>query len=280
MKLKLLLLISLLFVGSVGAMSIESVDSNEFAPGEQGLINIRFENEHSFDIIDVNVHLDFSGAELPFAPVDMGSNVFIDEINDGDDELVQFNIVVLPNAELNIYSVPVHITYFGNNETYEREDMISIIVHTDPILSVIVSEPDFIVGNIADVNIKIINEGLADVKFLKVKLGNSDFFDVLSSSEIYVGELDSDDSDKVEFSIRLNNVISDSISIPVSLEYYDSSNNLYTMGDNLRINVYSEKEAKDLGLIVNEKSTWWIYLIVGFVIFAIYKHRKKKKRKR
>ena len=279
MKLKLLLLISLLFVSSVSAMSIESVDSNAFVPGEEGLINIKFENEHSFEITDVNVYLDFSDVNLPFAPVDMGSNIFIDELDNGDDKLVQFNIVVLPDAELNIYSVPVYITYYGNNNTYEREDMISIIVHTDPVLSIIISEPDFIVGTVADINVKIINEGLADVKFLKVKLGNSDFFDVLSSSEIYVGELDSDDSDKVEFSLRLDDVLSNSISIPVSLEYYDSSNNFYTFGDNLRMNVYSEDEAEELGLIVNEKSIWWIYLIIIGFIFGVYKHRRKKRKR-
>jgi hypothetical protein len=280
MKLKLLLLISLLFVGSVEAMSIESVDSNDFAPGEQGLINIRFENEHSFEITDVNIQLDFSDAELPFAPVDMGSSVFVDEIDDGDDKLVQFNIVVLPNADLNIYSVPVLISYFGNNETYEKEEMISITVHTDPVLSVIVSKPDFIVGDSSELNLRVINEGLADVKFLKVKLGNSDFFNTLSPSEVYVGELGSDDFDKVSFDIKLNNVISESIGLPISLEYYDSSNNFYTVGDNLRINIYSESEAKELGLIENEKSTWWIYLVAGIVVFAIYRYRKKKKRKR
>ena len=269
-------LLILLFTNFASALNIVSVNSNGFEPGENGLISLEIENEHDFDITDINIILDLSREELPIAPVDSSASVFVDEIESGDDDLIQFNVIVLPEANLGIYKIPVLINYVGLNDTvYEREEMISLSVESEPKISLSVDEPDFIVGNFADISIGIVNEGFSDIKFLKVKIGESDFFDILSSNEVYVGELDSDDFDRTEFKLMLKDPMS-SINIPISLEYYDETNQFYTFGDTLRLNVYSEDEAKKLGLIENQKNYWWVFVVALVLFFVIRKIKKKR----
>lgn len=267
-----------MFANFTSAFNIVSVISGDFVPGEEGLISLEIENEHDFDIREINIMLDLSEENLPIAPVDSSASVFVDEIEEGDDDLVQFNIIILPEANLGVYRIPILITYINLNETlYEREEMISLSVESEPKLSLRVDEPDFIVGEFADISIGIINEGFSDVKFLKVKIGESDFFEVLSNNEIYIGELNSDDFDRAEFKIMLKDPMN-SINVPISLEYYDESNQFYTFGDTLRLNVYSENEAKSLGLIEDKQNYWWILVVVLGLFFIFRKIKKKRKR--
>ncbi len=276
-KIILMVLMLFLFANLTSAFSIVSVNSGSFAPGEQGIISLEIENERDHDMRDVSIVLDLSDDNLPIAPVDSSASVFVDELDVGDDERIEFSLIVLPEAALGVYKIPVLVTYTGYNDSlYEIEEMISLIVASEPKLSLRIDDPDFIIGDFADISIGIVNEGLSDVKFLKVKIEESDFFDVLSNQEVYVGELSSDDFDRVDFKLLLNDPLA-SISIPITLEYYDSTNKFYSHGDSLRISVYSEKEAEALGLLEVQRSKWWIFALL-FVILMIVRKVKKRKR--
>jgi len=276
-KIILMVLMLFLFANLTSAFSIVSVNSGSFAPGEQGIISLEIENERDHDMRDVSIVLDLSDDNLPIAPVDSSASVFVDEFDVGDDERIEFSLIVLPEAALGVYKIPVLVTYTGYNDSlYEIEEMISLIVASEPKLSLRIDDPDFIIGDFADISIGIVNEGLSDVKFLKVKIEESDFFDVLSNQEVYVGELSSDDFDRVDFKLLLNDPLA-SISIPITLEYYDSTNKFYSHGDSLRISVYSEKEAEALGLLEVQRSKWWIFALL-FVILMIVRKVKKRKR--
>ena len=276
-KIILMVLMLFLFANLTSAFSIVSVNSGSFAPGEQGIISLEIENERDHDMRDVSIVLDLSDDNLPIAPVDSSASVFVDELDVGDDERIEFSLIVLPEAALGVYKIPVLVTYTGYNDSlYEIEEMISLIVASEPKLSLRIDDPDFIIGDFADISIGIVNEGLSDVKFLKVKIEESDFFDVLSNQEVYVGELSSDDFDRVDFKLLLNDPLA-SISIPITFEYYDSTNKFYSHGDSLRISVYSEKEAEALGLLEVQRSKWWIFALL-FVILMIVRKVKKRKR--
>ena len=272
-----MVLMLFLFADPIDAFSIVSVNSDSFAPGEQGIISLEIENERDHDIRDVSIVLDLSSDNLPIAPVDSSASVFVDELDVGDDERIEFSLIVLPEASLGVYKIPVLVTYVGYNDSiYELEEMISLIVSSEPKLSLRIDEPDFIIGDFAEISIGIVNEGLSDVKFLKVKIEGSDFFEVLSNQEVYVGELSSDDFDRVDFKLLLKDPL-DSVSIPITLEYYDSTNQFYSYGDSLRISVYSEQEAEALGLLEVQRSKWWIFVIL-VLIFVIVRKVKKRKR--
>ena len=83
-------------------------------------------------------------------------------------------------------------------------------------------------GNREEVKIKIINKGLSDIRFLEVYVEESTKYDILSEREIYVGDLDSDDFDSVEFDVFFDKKIRDNAVMPVKLKYKDNFNNEYS----------------------------------------------------
>ena len=99
-------------------------------------------------------------------------------------------------------------------------------------------------------------------------------YEILSASAIYIGEVDVDDFESEEFTIipKTNNP-----QLKFLLEYKDINNNEFTESRVINMNVYSEEEAKKLGLINQNISWFFVALIVlVLVLFFIYRRRKKK----
>lgn len=280
MKKIILLLLLLLVVGSASAVNIDDVSSVSIEPGKTGVVSFNVENDHNFDVFDVSLILDLSGM-IPIAPYQGSAEVFIGELNNGDDERVSFSVISSADAELGLYKIPVLISYVDEDGlAFVKTDFISVIIDSVPEIEVLLDEPNYFLGATSDVSISVINRGLANVKFLSVELLKSDFYDVISVNEIYIGDLDSDDFDNAEFKIKLNYPLPSKVTVPVKLSYYDANNNLYREVFDLRADVYSMEEAKQLGL-VDSPNYSWIFIIVGLVILLIvYKIIKKKRKKR
>ena len=275
------MLLVLILVGSVSAVNINSVNSVEIEPGKTGLINIDVENNHEFDVEDVSLILDLSS--VPIAPYFSSAEAFIGQLDEGDEESINFNVVVSAGAELGLYKIPVMISYVDKDGVeFDKVDFISVLVVSDPKISVYLDEPNYIVGNRADISVQIVNRGLSDVKFLSIELKDSSFYDLLSLDEIYVGDLDSDDFDNAEYKLILNYPLPNKINLLFKIKYYDANNNFYSEDVTLVADVYSVEKAKQLGLISNVDYTWLpiliVILIVSFIVYRIIKKRRRKSR--
>jgi hypothetical protein len=282
MKKLMLLMLLLLFSTSVSALSIDGVEvvPSRVSPGNSANIRLQIENEENFDVNNVLIKLDLSSEFLPIAPIGSGTEKFILEIEDEDSEYVYFDVVVLAFAPLGVYKIPVVITYEENGEIIIKNEMISLEVYASPELDVLISGPDFLVGYVSEIEFEIINKGLSDVNFLNIILKESSFYNILTSSEIYVGELDSDDSDKVSFKLQLNYPTPSQISFPIVLEYEDSNNLKITKEFIVKKKIYSFDEAVKLGLISEEGGVAKFFLIILFVILFFGYRKFKKKRKK
>jgi len=280
---KLIFLVFLiLFSASVSALSIVNVDTvpSRVSPGSSANIRLQIENEEDFDVNNILIKLNLDSEVLPIAPTNSGIEKFILEIEDEDKEYVYFDVVVLSFAPMGIYKIPVTISYEKDGDTITKDEMISLEVYSSPELDVIISEPDFLVGQTSEVEFEIINKGLSDVNFLNVILKESSFYNILTSSEVYVGELDSDDSDKISFNLQLNYPSPNQISFPIVLEYEDSNNIRITEDFIVKKKVYGLDEAIDLGLISKNGGVMKYFFIIFFVVLFFGYRKFKKKRKR
>ena len=126
----------------------------------------------------------------------------------------------------------------------------------------------------------MINSGLADVKFVYLSVGNVKGIKFISEKEQYIGDIDSDDFDSVEFSAYINVDSSDTINLPISLKFRDATNKEFTKNKNITLKIYSLKEAQKLGLV--KKPSYTTYFIIGILVLGYfgYRIRKKKKLKR
>jgi hypothetical protein len=266
----------------ISAVSITNVLSNpsEIIPGQIADVSIEIENVFDYDVTNLKVSLDLSNT--PFAPYQSSSEIFLEELDKGDEEDFDFKLIVLPDTSSGIYKIPIQISYKNNaSENVTKNQIISLIVNSKPELKVSLEDSVTIIkGQENKISVRIVNSGLADVKFVYVSLNNIGGIQVLSEKEQYIGSINSDDFDSVNYRIYVSTGISNDISLPVTIKYRDATNKEFEETKIIPIRTYSLKEAQNLGLV--KKPSYTIYLIIGslIIIYIIYRVRKSIKKKR
>ena len=280
--------ISLSFVASVSITDVSS-SPEEVAPGETVDITIEIENIFDYDVTNLNVRLDLSGENVPFAPYQSSSEKFLDELDEGDEEDFKFKLITLPETPTGIYKIPVEISYNyedGNDTILEgpKLELISITVNSEPELKVSLDDSVVLIkGKENIVTLKIINSGLSDIKFLYVIPSDVTGLKFISEKEQYLGDIDSDDFDNAEYSIIVNADAPNSITLPITLNFMDATNKEFTENTNLVLKPYSLKEARELGLVDKPQIVPYVIvfiLIIGYIVYRTLKKRKLKKKRR
>jgi len=264
-----LVLLAIPLVSAQVAVQSFSASPEKVLPGDHVELKITLENVGNDDVRDVLVALDLS--QVPFAPLRSSSEKIIDRIRDGDEETVLFELVALPDASSQIYKIPVRISY---NET-SKSSLISLEVSAEAKLDVIMEDSEIIkVNDQGAVTLKFINNGLTQIKFLKVTLQDSMYYEILSPKTLYIGEVDVDDFETEEFVIISK---AKNPRLVLNLEYTDSNNNEFRETRDISLNVYTLEEAKHLGLVKGNFSSFWIIIVVIVIAFVLYRIFKRKK---
>jgi len=293
-------------------ISVQTVDANlgivsidtypeKIKPGEEAQVNITVKNMADSTMNDISFKLDLTYSDLldsataitaadsiiafnalPFAPIGSATEQKIYSLGPGKEATFTYNLIAYSDAESRVYKIPVEISYYDELQTeYVKEDIIGLIVGTKPELSVVIDETDIYVGKQSGtVVLRFINKGFSDVKFLDVMLADNGEYELISSEEVYIGNVDSDDYETAEFEIYLKNGAGrkeGEIKLPIMIEYRDANNNIYTEEHDLELKVVS---AKKLGIKSSSGlSTLLLLLIIGGVVYFFYRRRKKKNKK-
>lgn len=240
-------------------------------PGEELTLELNLENVGDDDIENVVVTVDLTA--VPFAPVGSSTEKVIDEINDHDQDTIYFTLKALPSAELQIYKIPVIITYDG----FSKTSLVGVEVQAKATLDLFLENSDaIVVDQQGKITLKFVNNGLAQIKLLKVTLQESASYDIVSPSSLYIGEVDIGDFETEEFTIIPTTT---NPSLILDLEYSNSANRRFTDTKLLPLKVYTKEEAQQLGLIDDNGSFFPILAIVVVVVAAAFIYRKAKKRK-
>ncbi len=275
----LFLLVGNLFM--VSSISITDVSSSpqEVAPGQ--IVDIILEIENILDdyVYNLNVKLDLSGEDVPFAPYQSSSEKFLEELEDGDEETFKFKLIALPETDTGIYKIPVEISYKDEEENVSTKyELISLIVNSKPELKVSLEDSTVLIKGKENVfSVKIVNFGLADVKFVYLTVNNVNGIKFLSEKEQYIGDINSDDFDNIEYELYVNADASGTINLPIVLKFKDAINKEFIESKNVVLKTYSLKEAQNLGLV--EKPSYTIYIIGGVLVLGYIFYRIMKKRK-
>ncbi|MCK4927132.1 MAG: COG1361 S-layer family protein [Candidatus Aenigmarchaeota archaeon] len=253
----------------------------QFLPGQKGDADIVIKNTADSTLKNIKVTMDLSSATVPFAPLGKSTTYIINNMAGGEEEIATFEIIATPEAISGIYKIPLTITFSDNvGNDYTSSEIVSLIVGGTPDLLVNV-EPEklFLSGTTGDIRVNIINKGLVDVKYVTVKIENTDNFELLSNDEIYIGNIDSDDFDSASFSIHISPSFSGDLSIPMTLTYMSANNDAFEVDETLEMRVYTSSEAQSLGLI-SKSSASTIYAAIVIVAVVYIGYRKYKKRKK
>ncbi|MGV8150106.1 MAG: COG1361 S-layer family protein [Candidatus Woesearchaeota archaeon] len=269
-------------------LSIESVTimPQEISPGSEGTINIEVKNiaPNTFTDLSMKLYLQTivgsTVVDLPFAPVDSSAEQRIYRLESGETESFKFKVQAYPDAESKVYKIPFTLEYYDNlGNKKNKSDYIGVVVNSNPEISTILDRTDITNDKRSGtVTLKIINKGLGEIKFLNVVLQESDDYEILSESAVnYVGNLESDDYQTIDYKIALHKDTAD-ISIPVKLEYRDSTNKYYEVVQNVPLNLIDSGKLDAANGKSSATLVVVIILVLAIAAWIWYKKTRKSKK--
>jgi len=288
-------IILLVLTLSFAAAIVIDADYVTLYPGEQGKVGIDIENNENFDIEDVSVSLELGSQRilnefgiviseteaLPFTVIG-SSEKDVDDLDEDDDDSVSFTLRPSTDITPGDYNIPYIVKYTNaenDSETFEKSGSFGLRVSAKTEIDFSVEVRDnAIVGREGKVSLEIINKGLGEIKSVSVQIFPNGF-ELLSKNKVFVGTIDSDDTDVATFNViyKTENPV-----FSAKVEYKDFDNNDRVETVDINFKVYTEEEALQLGII--QKSNTLIYglviaiLIVAWLIWRIIKKKRKNRR--
>ena len=264
------------------AIRIQEINTvpHEIIPGNSATLGIKIRNSAKLHLDDVRIKL-----VLPeeFSFLDDVNQVKISRLESEDSKNISFNIITLPSTSEGIYDASLiidYISYLGVNYDNFGEDKqdnytFSLVVKGTPEIFAQIEKSEIYKGNdVGVVTIKFVNNGIGDAKFFTAKLLESENYEIISSNMDYIGDLDSDDFESIDFRIKLKK--EKTTDLLLKIDYKDSLNEDYSKEFKLPLEI---RGAKELGIKTNGTSTVIIILIVIAIIgYFVYKKYKKKKK--
>ncbi len=259
-------------------LSIDSIETPEkLKPGNSGDIKINLKNLAFSYIKDIRVKLGLDN--LPISTVGMSNEKIIKQLEPNTVGSVEFTIMADPDAESNVYKLPINIEFFDKLGTkYNKNGTVGLIIGAEPDLSVYIDSTDiYRPDSSGEISIKFVNKGVTDIKFLNVILKETDEYNVIGSNQAYIGNIESDDYETTDFKLSVKKTKSKELTIPLLIDYRDASNREYKKELNLKLRLYSASEAKKLGLVKGRSSVGILIIVIIVVVGVfIYLRRKKK----
>ncbi|MBR9703995.1 hypothetical protein GOV12_01180 [Candidatus Pacearchaeota archaeon] len=250
-------------------MTVKSIKMPDLSPGEVGLLNITLKNNGKNRVSDIELNLKLPGEFEFYEDV---SKIKISEMKSGQEKLISYRIVALPSSIDGIYGANITVDYTSNyganyiNVGQTQQDIfdLGLEIRSEPSIFVILEESEIYSGStVGEISLKFINDGTTDIKFLTVDLSETDKYSLLVDKKNYVGDLDSDDFQTVEYKIKLNREDYTEVELPIIISYKDSLNKEYSNEFKVTLNI---RDAKDVGVSSNN---YYILIVVGIIILII-----------
>jgi len=224
--------------------------------------------------------------DFPFSIYSGKSTVDIGKLKAGqsgaDAVIVDYKLKVDKDAVEGDNEIKLELKVDGLWQAYDEDDFfIDVEDYNFPEIKVYVKDSTInFAGQKGEVVVEIANTNLEDIKFLQMSLLESEDFELLSSSNyVYIGDVDSDDTESEEFEIYVNPSVSGDLVLPILLEYQDSNEKLYEEEYMLKLRLFDSSEAKKVGLAGGSNMGLTIGIIVLLAIggyFFWWRKRKKK----
>jgi len=121
-----------------------------------------------------------------------------------------------------------------------------------------------------EVSLKIVNKGLSDLKLMNAVLVETPDYSITSKNEEYIGNIDSDDYENVEFTIDCNK---NYVELKLKLEYLDANNVRYNEEYDIPMKVSKTQKGKGTKVI-------GILIVIAIVAGGIWYYKRKHKKKK
>lgn len=241
-------------------------------PGQTATVMLMLRNAGRIAVKNLDVGIDLEDGS--FSTIGTGTKQRVDRIDAGETETVTFQLASDTSTLVKVYGIPVSLSYQDErNAQYTDTAKFSLVVNAEPELALTVDSTDFeSKTKPGTVSLKIVNKGVVDLKYVTVRVTQTPEYDVLSSSnEEYVGNLDSDDFETVDFIIK---PLAASPRLQVQVEFKDPYNTNYNKVYDLPLRIITDKDLgkgkSPIGTII------FVLLIAGGAAYWWFRRKKKR----
>lgn len=208
-------------------------------PGSDAIISFDMENVAPHQLRDIIIQL-----ELPsqLAPKDVSKEKI--RVLEGLSKIEKnFSVVVLPNTKEGVYKIPFTLDYLDEiGNSYSENNTLSIKISAEPKIFTEVTSSTIYEGNLlGTVDIKVANRGVGDLKFFVMELLPSNDYEITGSSKDYIGALNSDDYETVDFKLKVSEGKKE-LNLKIKLDYTDANNKEYTNNIEIPLKVLSAQD--------------------------------------
>ncbi len=291
-SLLLVLTVTLSFLTSVSLASAQTAKtpvisvtliSQDPDPVEQGdVVEVRFKVENTGALTSENIYLEI----LPDYPFSLYSGKAVQDLGKlgANPITVRYKLKVDEEAAEGDNEIRLQLK-IGNGiwQTYDENNFLIDVKDYDiPDVQVYLRESTIKqAGQVGTITIEMANTDLADIKFLQLTLLPTEDYQILSSSNyVYIGDVDSDDTETEDFEIYVSKGARDEIILPVLVKYQDINEKKYEESFSIKLRLYDSSDLRKLGLA---EKNYFAYIAAGVVVAAallIYWRSRRKQRQR
>lgn len=265
-------IVFILALNLTSAVTVSNVEIQELFPGESVPVSLTLKNNLDDTIEEVSVSLVLDKTSF----ITIGSSEdSIDEIKENKQANFEFEIKAPNDIKPGIYNIPYIITYKFQDNPDQKQGNFGITVGAKTELSFASETENNIVGEKGKISLKIINNGLADLRFVSVKIVPVGYT-LLSTDEVYIGTVNSDDFETASFDVIYTDV---NAKLSAIVNYRDFDNNVKTEVADLPINVYTREKALELGLIQQSYTFYYLIAVIAIIlIWFVYRRIRRRRR--
>jgi len=258
-------------------IAITSVEPDSIIPGRKTEVRFTFQNPTDSIIKEITIRPVFDGT--PFTPMNSISERRISSLKPMEEETLTYELVADPSYDTKPYRIPINIQYNDfNGRVVNKSDIIGLLIKPDISYILGIEETEvYSRGNVGNVIISISNVGFSEMKFVNLELQDSDYYKVIGSRVVYLGNLDSDDFETAQFKIQA--LKSKSVPLNVKINYKDTYNNEESENEIVNLPIYSSGAAVAYGLTQPKGSfiNLIFYVLMALFIYSWYKEWRLQK---
>ena len=257
-------------------LAVDSVEMipRDPAPGQLVNATILLHNLVETSVEDVKVTLDLSESNL--APIGSTNQKIVQRIDGSETVAVPFTLAVDANAPAKINQIPLRIEYanhFNDQFTLNTSFGVRVAAASDYLMNLESTEVHTANAQ-GTVTVSISNTGKSDLNFVSIELLPSTDYRVLSTSQVYVGNLQSDDFETAEFSLHVPSTKATTLPLHVRVQFKDAYNEVHEDPVDVQLRLYSSSEARKMGLTSGSSGGWMVVLVL-LVIGSIIEWRRR-----
>lgn len=260
-----------------------NVSSGTIAPSKTESVEIVVKNLADSYLKNVDMSLDLSSENIPLITVGSSTAKRVSKIAPGESASVVFDIKADSGADQKAYKVPINLDYENEVGTsFSKSEQTGIVVGGRPELETNVAEIEGILrpGTTREVSFSLINRGLSSAKFVKMELLPHESYRTASTTEVYIGNMESDDYDSSTFKIYAN-PDAEMVHVPIQLVYKDSEGSAHVDNQTVSFRTYNNAEISEMNLEERGSSIYAVVILlvlVGGGYYLYRRHNRKKKK--